>query len=206
MDYKMIKNISDVIDKSREYWIEVNNHYGIKDDLRIPFTVYDNINIIENYDTMKDIVYASRNAVMISLLFPAGDYNDDLDDDHQIVTEIAGGVFMSNESLYQMIISCKLDFDKVFECMKFSLLHELGHFIDHFDNCMNKTVEEWNSFVNTNKEDYKQMPKLRRNASYEKRLEWYLLYNNIPVERRANEAVGITEEDIIKDFKCTHHK
>lgn len=32
------------------------------------------------------------------------------------------------------------------------------------------------------------------------------MFNSLPCERQANELVGITEQDIIDDFKRTHRK
>lgn len=105
--------------------------------------------------------------------------------------------------MYFRIIQCNLDFDKVIESLKFSIRHEVGHIIH-----LRKTyIGTKYAILKKDQDEYlKQkisLPKLRKNASNKSLIEWTFKFFEIPMEKAANEAVGITKDDIIKDCERT---
>ena len=91
------------------------------------------------------------------------------------------------------------DFNKALKTMEFTLRHEIGHIIVK-NKFVGKPMKEWDKVDYEESIGYNGMPTLRKNASKQARLEWLLQYNSLPSEKAANDAVGITEEDIIEDF------
>lgn len=202
---KMVYNIEKVIDSSLEFWYELNCQYCDSNGYnKIPLTFY-TTRFINPYPD--NIVSSIRNAVdarMITLLTACGTIDEVTPADDQIVEFVGGGVYMSYENFYALIIDCQLNFDNVLECMRFTLRHEMGHIIDKNIQCLGKTVREWNRINDIEVANLKKFPKMRKNASYENRLKWYREYLQIPQEKRANDYVGITDEDIIADWSRTH--
>lgn len=202
---KMMYCIEKVIDSSLVYWDELNDKYCDSNGYnKIPLTIY-TTRFVNPYPD--NIVSSIRNAVdarMITLLTACGKIDETTPVDDQIVKSVGGGVYMSYENFYALVIDCQLNFNNVFECMKFTLRHEMGHIIDKNIQCLGKTVREWNKINDIEVANLKKIPKMRKNASYENRLKWYKEYLQIPQEKRANEHVGITEDDIIADWKRTH--
>lgn len=202
---KMMHAIDKLINDSHKFWKKLCDIYGPKYGFdRYPFTLY-TTNFDKPYtdDMIRDIRY-STDYRMITVLVACGTNNIDIPLADRIVTEIGGGVFMSYEELYSLIIECELDFEKALESMKFALKHEMGHIIDAHVIRIGNNIEEWNKNIEINNEESKKVSKLRKNASYENRLKWYKEYFQIPQEKRANDYVGITEDDIIADWARTH--
>ncbi len=200
MDNIMRYNIDLLIKKSFDYWYYLKDVYNVTGK-------GNGITIFPSYDKNipEEIVSILDNSRMVTVCQSLGNNDPKIPPEKRIVEDVDAHVYMTYQSLYQLIIECRLDFDEIYESMKFTLRHEMGHILDH-RQYIGRTCKEWNDKCDKNKILQKQVPHLRRNASYKKRLEWYLMYNQNPVEKVANDFVGITEEDIIADYKRTHYK
>lgn len=195
----MKNRIEKLLDDSYTFWYNLVKENNISD---VPLTIYDT-RFDQTYPESMADIRMIHDARMVTL-FTARGYNDpNIPVDDQIVEEVSGGVFMSREKLYSLIIECELDFEKALECMKFTLRHELGHVIDVLRSCIGITVREWNERASSEKGEEKLIPEMRKNASKENRLKWYLQYSDLPREKKANEAIGITKDDIIQDWSNT---
>lgn len=125
-----------------------------------------------------------------------------INNDTEVIYGIESNIYMSYESLYELIITCRMNIDDILKSLEFMIRHEIGHVIADHNKFYGKSVEEWNE---QNMNFYSSVKKIRKNASFKNRLEWYINYQmNIPEERAANDAVGITEQDVIDDFLRTH--
>lgn len=202
---KMLYCIEKVIDDSLVYWDKLNEEYCTSNGYNnLPLTFYTTKFINPYPDNIISIVRNAIDARMITLFTACGDNDETKPVEEQIVKLIGGGVYMSYEQFYALVIDCQLNFDNVLKCMQFTLRHEMGHIIDKNVQCIGKTVAEWNEISYQVEEEYKKFPKMRKNASYENRLKWYKEYLQLPYEKRANDYVGITEQDIVEDWKRTH--
>lgn len=202
MDNKMRYNINLLLKKSFTYWYYLKDKYDITGPGN-GITIFTNNS--KKDGVPEEVVDMSDTSRMVTICSICGINDPNISPNDRIIEDIDSRVFMSWTQLYQLIIECRLDFKDVYESMKFTLRHELGHILDH-RRFIGKTTKEWNEMCDEYKHLQNMIPRLRRNASYQKRLEWYLMYNQQPVEKVANDLVGITEEDIIADYKRTHHK
>lgn len=197
MDNKTLSKINDLIEKSFSYWYDLRSKYGFE-KISIPVTFYPFTHLVEiDWSTVINLYKGnSRCRTIITSHF----------DDNNNIESLSYHVYWSYEDLYRLLIECDLDYDKTFESIKFTLRHEMGHIIDYNSRFIGKNINDWNKYVSDCEEIEQVIPKLRKNASYEKRMQWYLIYNSLPCEKQANEAVGITQQDIIDDYKRTHRK
>lgn len=122
-----------------------------------------------------------------------------------IVTDVISNVYLTYQSIYETFINTRLNAWTAIDSINFQTRHEIGHVVCD-QSLIGKTVDEWNNNSAGQDAAYESLPKLRRNASYDSRLKWYLMYNQLPIEKMANEIMGITEEDIIEDYKRLHRK
>lgn len=196
----MAESIDKLIHGSLDYYEKISKEYGY---LGVEFTIYNTAFDIK-YPSDIEHVRKLTDTRMVALFTPLGTHDKDKSDEEQIVSGLRCGIFMSYEMLYSLLIDCELDFNNALESMKFSLRHELGHVIDHYQSDIGITVSEWNRGYEQGEKESLCIPKLRQNASYKNRLRWYRMYNELPSEKRANDAVGITNEDIVADWKRTH--
>lgn len=201
----MMYSIEKVIDDSIVYWDKLSDEYlSINGYNKLPLYFY-TTRFVNPYPD--HIVSAVRRAIdgrMVTFLTACGRIDEMTPVLEQIVEQVGGGVYMSYEKLYSLVIDCQLNFDNVLKCMEFTLRHEMGHVIDKNVMCLGKTVGEWNRIHDIEVTELRKFPNLRKNASYENRLKWYKEYLQIPQEKRANEYVGITDEDITADWERTH--
>lgn len=191
---KMIDGCVKLVTDSMEYWDNLCNEYNISN---VPFLIYGNDYTGEYLDDVNSIRNVTGKMITSSSIY--GINNPDINPDDRIIEYVRSIVMMSYEELYGTIIDCELDFDEAFESMKLWLRHELGHVIEK-QKFIGKTMSEWNQHLAENPSSDTLMPRLDRDASLEDTLKWFLEYHRIPVEKAADDAVGITEEDIIEDF------
>lgn len=198
MDSKTLKRIDDLIEKSFQFWYDLRAKYGLGEH-PISVTFYPFTYIAELSEDMANSLCKgnSRCRTILSAHY---------DEDDNIIKSIECGVYWSYEDLYRLLIECELDYYRAFESVKFTLRHEMGHILDYKNRFIGKNIEEWINHSSGCEQAETLIPKLRKNASYMKRMRWYLMFNSLPCERQANELVGITEQDIIDDFKRTHRK
>lgn len=190
---KMIKQLNKLVRDSFDYWKDITEEYNIHE---VSFTLYDECYRSEDVDYIASDCDSNR---MVTLLTPKTGDESGIESIDRIIEYIEGSVYMSYQRLFEILIDCELDFSKVLETMKFTLKHELGHIIAK-QRFVGESIKYWNDQCDAENEDYKNFPKLRKNASVKNRLKWLLSYNELPEERAANNAVGITKDDIIADF------
>lgn len=121
------------------------------------------------------------------------------DDGSGIITGTYSVITMSKCILFEMILTCEMDFDKLKESLHLLIRHEIGHVID-LDSFKGKTCNEWSDYMRLNREELSRLPKLRKNASLESELRSFIMYNNTTLESKANEIMGITIDDWIDSF------
>lgn len=197
MDSKTIRKIDDLIERSFDFWYELREKYGLGND-PISVTFYPIDAFADFKEEIQESLLTQKNSRCNSVI--SCTYSDG------IISHVTGAVYWSYESLYRLLIECELDYDRTFESMKFTLRHEMGHILDYKKRFIGQNIQSWNKYNEDSVVQNKLMPTLRRNAKYENRLRWYLIFNSLPAEKNANNEVGITEQDIIDDFKRTHRK
>lgn len=186
---KMEDKMNILIIKSFQFFDEVKKNYGVINTSMVFFglskdeTGYDIDYAINYFRNNKGRMFA------ISSCTPQGD-----DPDGDIVEEVRSVIYIPFENIYGHIIDCELDFDKVFEAMKFVIRHEIGHIIEARKN-IGISVDEWNKRAKEifEEPDYS-------NSSDEEKMKYWLEYNEIESEKKANNNVGITREEIIEYF------
>lgn len=194
MDNNLLKKINGLIEKSFMYLSQLQTQYGFTNiELSIYPWTYTN-------DDIKCQINSNGPSAMMFTLITIDEVNV-YDDGNKDIKKMVGHIYMPYEQLYQLLIECDLDYDKTFECMKFTIRHEVGHIIAANNKYVGKHPDEWNKHCNDGF-DYSNFPKVRKNATFENRCKWFVKYNfEIPAEKEANEAVGITPEEIIENCK-----
>lgn len=160
MDNKTLSKIDDLIDKSFSYWYNLRGKYGFE-EISIPITFYPFTYLLElNWSTVTTLYKGnSRCRTIITSHF----------DDDDNIERLSYHVYWSYEDLYRLLIECELNYDKAFESIKFTLLHEMGHIIDYNTRFLGKTVDDWNKYVSDCEQAEQLIPRLRKNASYKKK-------------------------------------
>lgn len=193
---KMNKKIEILLDGMIEYWETLGNDCSKRYGFRMPSILIYNTHFDKPYSDELVIIRREEDASMITLFSACGTPQTDIPYEDQIIESIHSEVFMSYERLFELIIECELDFTDVTECLKFMMRHEMGHIIDMNKRFIGKTVNDWNEYSAQSIAEMAKVPKMRKNASPRNREQWFLMYNRLPGEKAANDAIGITEEDI----------
>lgn len=198
MDKIIRSNVDTLIDKSFKYLDIIQAEYGLEG---IDMCIFP-ISFTGKYTSA---ITMARDRVKFNLLTVSHPLAEPGPDGDDIIVGLMTGIYMSYESLYEVIINCRLDFDLAYESMKFCIKHEIGHILDdqHF---IGRSISEWNNDADNILKSYNNMRKLRKNASYKSRLQWWLDYNHLPSELAANNLVGITDNDIIEEYMRTHRQ
>lgn len=123
------------------------------------------------------------------------------------IVDMCFHVYTSYESLYGVIIDHNMDYDESLKDLMFVTRHEVGHMLLN-RKYIGKSLGEWNEHRKVTSDEYNSRMKvrLRKNASYKTRLDWFIDYMDSPVEKAANEAVGITTEMCIENFNTVYKK
>ena len=195
---KIQKFVNGIYSDMIKYFYELCNEYNLNKDWN-RFILYDAIYSNSDIDEIR------KSNMRNKMLTYASVYGDpkskNINTDDCIIIEIDQTIYMSYQAYYEIIIGCLMEYDSIVESLKFTLKHEIGHILCN-RNYIGRPVKEWYEKIDEYPLDYP--PKFRKNASMENRLKWVLEYNKIPEEAAANSMVGITEEDIIKDFYRTN--
>lgn len=193
------KQIRELVNRVISYWGEIGDRYGKLHDFDTPKLQFYSQLPKKMYDT--EDVYELRQSVddvMLSIHFSCGKLDASLPWEGQIVEDTLTEAYVSYESLYRLIIDCGLDFDKVEILLRFIMRHEMGYAITKHTRLVGKTIADWNSENDRHRLELVTLPKLRKNASYNSRLNWLRQYFELPDEKVANDIVGITDDDIVE--------
>jgi len=190
---KMLKMTNKLIHDSLDYWYSTCSKYNITE---VSLNIYGNACVDDKVQYVRNHISDTR-AVTVSIAHT--DDNLNIDPNDRIIKSVTSEVYISLQELYAILIDTELDFNKALKTMEFTLRHEIGHIIVK-NKFVDKPIKEWDKVDYEESIGYNGMPTLRKNASKQARLEWLLQYNSLPSEKAANDAVDITEEDIIEDF------
>lgn len=106
------------------------------------------------------------------------------------IIQIQSKVYISENTILGFVVDYEFDFDRIKSLFHFVIRHEIGHCIDHA-RFVGKPFGDF--------KDYRQKISLNcvpSGYSMESELSSYLSYHNQPIEKTANDAVGITTKDI----------
>lgn len=182
---KVQKKLSWILEELINYSHEMSDKYNINEFADLYFTFFS-----KEYRPDTEI----PNAIMFVTIDCGVDENSD------IIKSLDAHIYLSKEDLLDIVISCEMNFCNALKCLKLIMLHEIGHVIDN-RKYIGLTVDEFKKSAKRSKEDGK-VSKLRVNASLDNLIKWSLERNNlVESERLANEAVGITDDDIINFIK-----
>lgn len=190
---KMLKMTNKLIHDSLDYWYSSCSKYNITE---VSLNIYENACVDDKVQYVRNYTSDTR-AVTLSTAY--SDYDPKINPNDRIIKSVTSEVYISLQEIYAILIDTELDFDKALKTMEFTLRHEIGHIIVK-NKFVGKAMKEWDDVDDEESIGYNGMPTLRKNASKQSRLKWLLQYNSLPSEKAANDAVGITEEDIIEDF------
>lgn len=200
MDNRIIHIIEGVFDESFDYLCNLQNRYGFNTTILTFYRDCDHDEEIEDA-----LCHQGAGGRMYTITRPLGHNDPNIDYNDAVIEDINAHIYMSYEQLYQLMIECRMNLDDLMKSMKFTIRHELGHILYYRNRFIGKTIREWNEHAVEQDNGYKHAKKLRKNASFESRLNWYIYYNTeLPYEKAANDAVGITVQDIIDDYYRTH--
>ena len=92
------------------------------------------------------------------------------------------------------------DLEKYKEEILWDLHHEVGHMIDYIHNRNNVSLKEWQDVEDAIVQNYDKYHKETNKPiiSLEQRDEYNMMYYELPNERAANDAVGISAKDMIE--------
>lgn len=204
---KMEMLIGRSISKAIQFWEWIGESYGEKYGFSCPSILFYNTEFDKPYaDEDVNIVRKEIDNRAITVLTACGQNNPEIPPSEQIVESVFSRTFMSYESLYNLMIECELNFRDIDDSLEFILSHEMGHIVVANQQYIGMTAGEWNTMHDECIAQVNSLPKLRKNASYKNRLKWFQSYFNIPAEKAANAAVGITNADIIKHFQRLREK
>ena len=89
--------------------------------------------------------------------------------------------------------------DHIKHIIKINLRHEVGHILDYINEVDNKHVDHVNNLTKIDMESRNELYPIMDDLSDEEFFNRY--YSQIPGERRANELVGLTPQDMIDSWK-----
>lgn len=92
------------------------------------------------------------------------------------------------------------DLEKYKEEILWDLHHEVGHMIDYIHNRNNVSLKEWQDAEDAIVQNYDKYHKETNKPiiSLEQRDEYNMMYYELPNERAANDAIGISAKDMIE--------
>lgn len=183
-----MKNKSiNLIDDVSKHMFDKFNIYNDKYDItgKITLTIYSC-----NSDGIPDCIRYSTGvaSTTFSVFF---------DDDDDIIDDIISYVYVPIENIFKTFIDSSYDYNYLMEYFDMILLHEIGHIIYARKNYIGKSINDIMELDEINEELKMRIPKLRKNASRKSRIKWYRSYFSLPIEKGANDSVGITIDDII---------
>lgn len=202
MNNKKIRMINKLINDSFDYLDHLCKEYDL---YKVSFIIF-NSSFIHHESSKIEWVRTTlyRNDIrMLTVSTPRTNADSECPHDDEIIEDVIVDIYISNEQLYFLLIECNLDFDKAFECMKFGIRHEVGHIINIRKSYIGAPIRIWKKSFDEYSNHNLSLPKLRKNASNKSVIQWTLKYLEIPMEKAANEAVGITKDDIIKNCERT---
>lgn len=196
---KMEKQIRELVNWATVYWEEIGDRYGKRygfSDPEILFRSYPTGKLYEADDANE--VRSSIGGIMVSIISSCGELNMKLPWEDQIVDDTWIRAYVGYEALYRLIIECELDFDRVKACLRFVMRHEMGYAIGKHMRLVGKTIKDWDLENDRHRLDRTTLPKLRKNASHNSRLNWLRCYFELPDEKTANDIIGITDDDVVE--------
>lgn len=203
----MDKALKDLINTTIEWCFtrldELAQQYGIPKG-EIDMGIYTTKDLLEDSDLRECLGRFTR---MESEMFVVMSASMDPDD---IIDRVYHSIYLSYEDLLLILLGCRCNKTDIFKYLEYDLKHEIGHSL-----CFRKEFigqyydEEFRANIDAryanNVEFVKRYQKLDENTSYEERLKFVIDYHNeLPDERAANEAVGLTEADITEHFYLVH--
>ena len=122
-----------------------------------------------------------------------------VDDESLLITDIGGDIYIPTELILSNYICFNCNKELLSEYYCHILKHEFGHILHARESLIGRLYNDGRTF-----DDYfaanmvceRNLPKLRTNSSLENRLRFFVAYNNMPLEKGANDMVGISNEEI----------
>lgn len=189
----MIKNCNKLADyiwrELSNYWMDMRDHLLDK-SLVTSATLM--VFSVTSEGIPEVVIDALKGGNAVTLTYY--DHNQDSD----VVSSFRTYTYMSFEDIFVCFIDCGSDIDKCIKYLKVVLQHEMGHIIDSMNNEIGKEIS---LLLDGHRSAYKELeriPKLRRNASIQARLDRIRDVMTIPVEANANAAIGLTIEEILE--------
>ena len=112
------------------------------------------------------------------------------------IERVESKIYVSENTMLGLVLDYELDFDRVKRLLHFIIKHEVGHCIDHA-KFIGKPLHEFKSYY-----DHSFQESIPLGFSLNESLSNFIAYNTRPEEKAANDAVGITKEDL-EDFIIT---
>ena len=112
------------------------------------------------------------------------------------IESVKSKIYVSENTILGLVLDYELDFDRVKKLMHFIIKHEIGHCIDHA-KFVGKPLHEFKSYYDHPFQEF-----IPSYFSLKDALTNFIALNNRPEEKAANDAVGITREEI-EDFITT---
>lgn len=189
LNRRVQKELSRILEELMDYAQYLSNKYNIKEFANLYFTFFTKESKLD-VDIEPAIMFVAINCMT--------------DEKSDIVQSLHAKIYLSKEDLLDVLVACNMNFNNTLSCLKLVLLHEIGHVIDN-RKYIGLTIDEFRRRGENSKVG--KVSKLRINASLDNVINYTLEYNNlIESERLANEAVGITDDDIVKFVKMTSGK
>lgn len=116
--------------------------------------------------------------------------------DDGIITRISSDTYIRFEDLMSVAVDFNLNVDKIIEYYRVMLRHEFGHIIVSMNNDIGKSIDEIRAEYQRLRQQGN-LPKLKIDASMESRLNWLICDMSQPSEKSANDAVGLSMDEII---------
>lgn len=190
LNRRVQKELSRILEELMDYAQYLSNKYNIKEFANLYFTFF-------TKESKLDV------DIEPAVMFVAIDCITD-DEKSDIVKALHAKIYLSKEDLLDVLVACNMNFNNTLSYLKFVLLHEIGHVIDN-RKYIGLTIDEFRRRAENSKVG--KVSKLRINASLDNVINYTLEYNNlIESERLANQAVGITDNDIVKFVKMVSGK
>lgn len=184
------KELSRILEELMDYAQYLSNKYNIEEFANLYFTFFTKESKLD-IDIQPAVMFVEISCIM----------NDEKSD---IVQSLYANIYLSKEDLLDVLVSCNMNFNNTLSYLKFVLLHEIGHVIVS-RKYIGLPIDEFRRRAENSKVG--KVSKLRINASLDNVINWTLEHNYlIESERLANEAVGITDNDIVKFVKMVSGK
>lgn len=151
-----------------------------------------------NYNGVPDYARCSNGEALTNLTM--------LYDNDNIVRAIGGEIYIPNEKIIMSLIDFNIDVDNCKKYYDIILLHEIGHIIYSNKIFVGNSVNFCEECLENDRLKEHTVPKLRKNASLKSRIKFFRTFFELEAEKGANDAVGITIDDIIDLEKLKLYK